>query len=52
MASNAAVERFLHAVETATIPSCDAWSADATLDECIVTDGVTVPAGARVLPSR
>jgi len=35
MASHAAVERFLHAVETATIPSCDAWSADATLDATV-----------------
>ena len=35
MASHAAVERFLHAVETATIPACDAWSADATLDATV-----------------
>jgi hypothetical protein len=32
MASDAAIDRFLQAVETATIPACDAWRADATLD--------------------
>jgi hypothetical protein len=32
MASSAAVEKFLHAIETATIPACDAWNEDATLD--------------------
>jgi hypothetical protein len=35
MASPAAVEKFLHAIETATIPTCDAWSADATLDATV-----------------
>jgi hypothetical protein len=35
MASNAAVDRFLHAIETATIPACDAWSATATLDATV-----------------
>jgi len=35
MASAPAVEEFLHAVETATIPACDAWSADATLDATV-----------------
>ena len=30
-----AIERFLTAVQTATIPSCDAWSADATLDATV-----------------
>jgi hypothetical protein len=38
MTSTAAVDKFLHAIETATIPGCDAWSADATLD-------ATVPGG-------
>ena len=35
MASHAAVEEFLHAIETATIPACEAWSADATLDATV-----------------
>jgi hypothetical protein len=35
MAGPAAVEKFLHAIETATIPTCDAWSADATLDATV-----------------
>ena len=35
MASHAAVEEFLHAIETAMIPACDAWSADATLDATV-----------------
>jgi hypothetical protein len=35
MASSAAVEKFLHAIETATIPACDAWSEDATLDATV-----------------
>jgi hypothetical protein len=35
MASDAAVDRFLQAIETATIPACDAWSADATLDATV-----------------
>ena len=35
MASHAAVDRFLQAIETATIPACDAWSADATLDATV-----------------
>ena len=26
------VDKFLHAIENAAIPDCDAWSADATLD--------------------
>jgi hypothetical protein len=29
------IEKFLHAVETANIPGCDAWSADATLDATV-----------------
>jgi hypothetical protein len=35
MTSTPAVERFLHAIESATIPACDAWSADATLDATV-----------------
>ena len=35
MTSQVAVDRFLHAIETATIPTCDAWSADATLDATV-----------------
>jgi hypothetical protein len=35
MASSAAVDKFLHAIETATIPDCDAWRADATLDATV-----------------
>ena len=30
-----AIDRFLTAVQTATIPACDAWSADATLDATV-----------------
>jgi hypothetical protein len=33
--STAVVDRFLHAVESATIPACEAWSADATLDATV-----------------
>jgi hypothetical protein len=29
------IEKFLHAIETADIPGCDAWSADATLDATV-----------------
>jgi hypothetical protein len=29
------VDDFLHAIQTATIPSCDAWSADASLDATV-----------------
>ena len=35
MASSAAIEKFLHAIQTATIPACDAWSAGATLDATV-----------------
>jgi hypothetical protein len=35
MASSAAIDEFLHAIEAATIPACDAWSADATLDATV-----------------
>jgi len=33
--TRAAVDRFLAAIESATIPSCDAWSAGATLDATV-----------------
>ena len=29
------IEKFLHAIESATIPGCDVWSADATLDATV-----------------
>ncbi|MCU1427463.1 MAG: hypothetical protein JWL83_1463 [Actinomycetia bacterium] len=29
------IDRFLTAIETATIPTCDAWAADATLDATV-----------------
>jgi hypothetical protein len=35
MASTPVIETFLRAIESATIPSCDAWSADATLDATV-----------------
>jgi hypothetical protein len=35
MSQQPAIERFLTAVQTATISSCDAWSADATLDATV-----------------
>jgi hypothetical protein len=35
MASSAAVDKFLQAIETTTIPACDAWSEDATLDATV-----------------
>jgi len=35
MTTTPAVERFLHAIESATIPACDVWSADATLDATV-----------------
>ena len=35
MADTSVIEKFLQAVETATIPGCDAWSADATLDATV-----------------
>ena len=35
MADTAVIGRFLHAIETATIADCDAWSADATLDATV-----------------
>jgi hypothetical protein len=30
-----AIDKFLNAIETAAIPECDAWSADATLDATV-----------------
>ena len=35
MAAPSAVDRFLHAIETATIPACEAWAGDATLDATV-----------------
>ena len=35
MASSSAIDTFLRAVESATIPACDAWSPDATLDATV-----------------
>src|SRR5271165_7072602 len=32
---SSAVDQFLNAIQTATIPACDAWSADATLDATV-----------------
>ena len=34
-ASMSVIEKFLRAIETAAIPGCDAWSADATLDATV-----------------
>ena len=35
MPGSPAIDRFLTAIETATIGDCDAWSADATLDATV-----------------
>jgi hypothetical protein len=35
MASSPAIDKFLGAIESATIPGCDAWSADAMLDATV-----------------
>jgi hypothetical protein len=35
MTPSSAVDRFLHAIETAMIPACDAWAAGATLDATV-----------------
>jgi hypothetical protein len=35
MAATSVIGKFLHAVETATVPACEAWSADATLDATV-----------------
>ncbi len=33
--STSVVDKFLHAIENAAIPACDAWSADAALDATV-----------------
>ena len=35
MTRSEAIDKFLNAIETAAIPACDAWSADATLDATV-----------------
>jgi hypothetical protein len=35
MESTPAIDTFLHAIESASIPDCDAWSTDATLDATV-----------------
>lgn len=35
MAGKPVIEKFLGAIESATIPSCDAWSEDATVDATV-----------------
>jgi hypothetical protein len=35
MTSTAVINKFLDAVQSATIPDCDVWSADATLDATV-----------------
>src|SRR5271169_677496 len=35
MSSAPAIEKFLNAIQTASIADCDAWSADATLDATV-----------------
>ena len=35
MGQMSAIDEFLTAIENATIPGCDAWSADATLDATV-----------------
>ena len=35
MPGSPAIEKFLTAIQTAAIPDCDAWSADATLDATV-----------------
>ena len=35
MTDTPVIEKFLQAIETATIPGCDVWSADATLDATV-----------------
>ena len=32
MTHSEAIDKFLNAIQTAAIPACDVWSADATLD--------------------
>ena len=35
MSGSPAIDKFLNAIQTATIPACDAWSDDATLDATV-----------------
>ena len=35
MASSPVIDKFLHAIETATIPACEVWTADAALDATV-----------------
>jgi ketosteroid isomerase-like protein len=35
MATSSVIDRFLHAIESAAIPSCDVWGEDATLDATV-----------------
>src|SRR5271166_2726842 len=35
MANMPVIEKFLQAIETAAIPGCDVWAADATLDATV-----------------
>jgi hypothetical protein len=35
MTAKPVIDKFLYAIETANIPGCDAWSADATLDATV-----------------
>ena len=35
MTSSPVIDKFLHAIETATIPACEVWSADAALDATV-----------------
>ena len=35
MANSPVIDKFLHAIESATIPGCDVWSQDATLDATV-----------------
>jgi len=35
MASSPVIDKFLHAIESATIPGCDVWAADAILDATV-----------------
>jgi hypothetical protein len=42
MTSEPVIDKFLGAIESATIPSCDAWSDDATLDATVPNWRMTV----------
>ena len=41
MTGKPVIDKFLHAIETANIPGCDAWSADASLTRGCPTGGCT-----------